>query len=63
MNIAFQDSHETLLMSGVEKFLSRRPIVPTKIGWLKPKCTTNRDTTRNTAFCSLLPKKDLQLLF
>ena len=27
-----------------------------KMGAKKPKCTSDRNTTRNIAFCSLLPK-------
>ena len=29
----------------------------------QPKCTFDQDTTENIGFCSLLPKKDLQLSF
>ena len=39
------------------------PIGQTKNGWSKPKCTSDRDKTRNIAFCSLSPKQDLQPSF
>ena len=66
--------HQPSEPSGVDKFVSRRPtcrahnllarpIGQTKNGRLKPNCTSDQDTTRNIAFCSLLPKQDLQLSF
>ena len=33
------------------------PIGHAKSGWSKPNCTSDQDTTRDIAFCSLLPKK------
>ena len=61
-------------ISGVNKFLSRHQtfrdsiLLARSIGHVKnecpkPKCTYNRDTTRNIDFCSLLPKQCLQLSF
>ena len=37
--------------------LLAHPIGHAKNGWSKPKCTSNRDTTGNIAFCSLLLKQ------
>ena len=62
-----QRSNKTLLY-WVDKFLSRRPIFRgrailfarpigyTKSGCSKPKCTSDRNTTRKIALCPLLPK-------
>ena len=47
---------------GANFFLGARLFGRAKNGWSKPKRTSDRDTTRSIAICSLLPKKDLQLL-
>ena len=39
------------------------PIRHAKNRWTKAKCSSNRDTTRNISFCSLLAKLDLQSSF
>ena len=59
---------EFAYISGVEKFLSKlqtfllaRSIGHAKNRWSKPKCTSDRDTTKDLAFYYLLPKQELQL--
>ena len=53
-----------LSSTGADKFFSRRPTFRArKKRWSKPKSTSNRDTTKNIAFCYLLAKQDLQLSF
>ena len=59
---------ELASITGVEKFLSKlqtfllaRSIGYAKNRWSKPKCTSDRDTTKDLAFCYLLLKQELQL--
>ena len=46
---------------GCAVLLAHPSIGHAKNKWSKPKCTSNRDTTKNIAICSSLPKQDLQL--
>ena len=43
--------------------LLAHPIGHAKNTWSKAKCLSNRDTTRNLSFCSLLAKPNLELSF
>ena len=62
--IAKWDSYYKSINRG-GKFLFRRPFFGRAIllGFWNLKCMSNRYTTRNIAFCSLLPKKHPEPLF
>ena len=60
-----ESSLQKRAFTGVNKYPSRPPtfLGHAKNGWSKPQCSSNRDTTRNISFCSLLLKPDFQLSF